>query len=481
MPIWIIFAAFACLALFALAFKRPKRSVTYLVLGAVVSLSYFFAVHSYLVAHRYSHLIAVDNKTVSSYQDRAPWVVAKNYASRDQGEDVGDRGNVKHVPVLPNATTIPAATAAQAKETGKGQATGKAQQDSRYTTLITGRSVIGDAGYISVRQFELPKSGPLDQAKSNSCPVPKQMGKRLGAWLPWRSLDREISLLAPFSHFDYNDAYGYCDANGKPVVVQPLYRYSGIWIVLKRFSGAAVYTPQGLQIMDPAQLEVAKIEGPTMPLNVVTTLRESLVASGSYADWWGQRAGYDTTSKDEEDTNTDNNAEFSLVTTKGKLNYVTPLSPRGSSQSIVANLVVEAQQHSRPRQGTARLETGVDLPATSSLENAIRSASVPADSEWSTRWAAGMKVYEIVPTQDGNWEASIGLGQEVNYRAVISPTGAVSVTREDPLPQGGGSVFPAEAGTSAPSHGVPTDLSALSKEQLAQLISRAAAELAARQ
>lgn len=53
------------------------------------------------------------------------------------------------------------------------------------------------------------------------------------------------------------------------------------------------------------------------------------------------------------------------------------------------------------------------------------------DNAWTTRWASGMSVYEVLPGKDGKWIASIGQGQAVSYRAEITPEGAVTVTNTE--------------------------------------------------
>lgn len=415
-------------------------------LGIVVASIYMFAVHNYLTDHEYSLRAKTSDSAVTSFNDRAPWVVANSYASRDQGDNVGNRGDVNHVPV-------------------------PGGESSRYTTLITGRGWAGLAGYDSVREFNLPKVGIIPQSAGTSCKTPEAMQKRWNVMWPTRSLARELAFKAPLAHWSDEDLYGYC-RDGKPVVVMPLWKYEGMWVATKVAAGAAIYDESGFRVLSPAELVKEGIEGPTYPSSLVSTEREALVAMGSLGDWYANRSGYELTDKDHEDANAANNNGFSLVGTDNKLYYVTPLTPRGSAQNIVALMVAPAQQ-SADGSGNYVIETSADLVATSTIENNIKSASVSGDGEWVARWASGMRVYEMIPNKNGNWVASIGLGQVVNYRAIISPDGTVSITRTD-----GGAPSTKPEDTVTVEGGKP--LSSMTKEELANLIKKATDELASR-
>lgn len=400
--------------------------------GVAAATIFGFAYQGYVVDHTYAQRIEV-TESVPDLTDRAPWVLADTYASRDQGDDVGDRGRVRHVPVAGSAT-------------------------SRYTTLITGRDAMGRVGYSSVRVYDLPKTGPIPQGAATSCEVPESMTKRWGAFWPTRSLNREMHLANPLLHFDESDLYAYCK-DGSPVVVMPLWRYEGWFVVTKVAAGVAVYDTEGFRILDNEH--VSEVEGPTFPQSLAARLRSSLPASGSWSDWISKRGGYDTSDKDSGDTNAGNTTEIGLVGTDKNFRYVTPLTPRGTSQNLTALLHVDA------RTGRAVVSTGLNLPATSSIENAIRSASVSGDPNWATRWSSGMRVYEMVPASGGHWVASIGLGQVVNYRADISPDGSVTVTNTDGTATGKPTV---EVNSGKP-------LSQMTEDELVALIEAAAKEL----
>lgn len=381
-----------------------KGTLTVAALAAlmfVVSTVYAVFVHGYLTNVAWSQDAQTVDTTVS-YEQRGPWVVAARFASRDQGDVVGDRGPVRHVP-------------------GPTSDTG-----SRYTTAIKARHAIGLDGYAAVQTMHMPLTGQINRDATTYCEVPDGMDRKLDAFWPQHNLSWAIYQARPNAHFDTSDAYSYCNEDG-PVIVVPLWAYDGWWTVTKVPAGAAVYTPAGLKVYTAADLAESDVEGPTYPMSVAERQREALRGMFSFTQYYSRTAGYDLTSKDFEDTNSGNSTEFILVDTDGQADYVTPLTPRGSSQSITALAVVPARQDGNGRL-PVEVNTAVDLPATSTIATNIREASISGDNSWTSRWAAGMKIYEILPGKDGSWVASIGQGQAVSYRATVSPGGLVEVT-----------------------------------------------------
>src|SRR5699024_6623617 len=234
---------------------------------------------------------------------------------------------------------------------------------------------------------------------------------------------------APLSHFNIDDSYGYCDGDD-PVVVVPLFKYEGFWALRKVPAGAAVYTADGLRILSGEELVEEGVEGPTYPRSVAITQRKAYNSGGGWGSWISDRYGYDLTDKDTEDANAGNTSEFTLIGDDGTMQYVTPLVPKGTSQSITAVSSVPAQQGVEGGNGLT-ITTSPDLGSTSTITTAIKESSVQVDNSWATRWASGMSVYEILPGKDGHWVASIGQGQAVSYRADIAPDGTVVVTNAD--------------------------------------------------
>lgn len=370
----------------------------------VLSVAYSFLVNPWLTDSAYSRDVQ-QIEVETDYAERAPWVVANNFASRDQDEVVGDRLGVHHVP----ATTA---------------------EGTRYTTLIKKRQWAGAAGYEAVQSMNMPLRGQVPPGATTFCDVPDDMDRRLGSIWPQHSLNWSISAQKPFAHWDRDDAYGYCDAEGNPVVVIPLWVYEGWFPATKVPGGAAVYTPEGVTVMSPQELVEAQIEGPTYPRSLAARQRDALRGMSTLSAYWNSTTGYETTNKDVESVNLDNDSEFTLVDNgSGQAMYVTPLVPRGSSESMVAVSVLPATQDAGQDGRTpVTVNTFTNLPSTSTLASNIRESSVKGDLQWTARWSAGMSIYEMVPAEDGHWTASIGQGQAVSYRADIAPDGQVTVT-----------------------------------------------------
>lgn len=442
---------------------RPRRAGAAALAGvvALAGAGYAFAAHPYVVAKTYT-VGTITEGSVTSFADRAPWIVANNYAQRDQGDVIGDREDVHYVP------------AAQDAQATAGDGTG--QGTSRYTVLVKERGVLGSGGYEAVQTLTMPTTGTIPASASSFCEVPEQMGRRLDTVWPWYSLGWTIHARAPFAHWDQGDIYGYCDGDS-PVVVVPLYRYDGFWNVTKVPNGAAVYTPEGLEVLSAGELVEANLAGPTYPRSIATVQREAINAGGSITQWWGSKYGYDLTDSDAEDANAGNPSEFTMVSAgDGAMSYVSPLTPRGSSQSITALSLVPAVQDGQGR-APLTVNAATDLPATSTLVTAIKESSVQGDNAWTTRWSAGMSVYEILPAKDGHWVASIGQGQAVSYRADISPEGQVTVVNAETGQSSGGAVESTESVTV--DGGKPLDQK--TEAELVELIQQAAAELEKRQ
>ena len=437
--------------------KFTRISYT-LFLLPVLALAYGFFVHPYLVASSYAKE-SVSTNEPTNYAERAPWLVANNYAERDQGDLIGDREDVHYVPLKPTNTTP-----AEAPE----------QNTSRYTVLVRERGMLGTGGYVAVQTLAMPTKGPIPASASSYCETPG-MSKRLESFWPWHSLAWSISAKAPFAHYEIQDAYGYCNEHNQALIVVPLFSYSGFWNVTKVPNGAALYSAEGLEILSAEQLVEREIEGPSYPRTLAKIQRESINAGAGITQWWGSKYGFDLTNEDSEDSNAANPSEFLLLDASEQLNqyYVTPLTPRGSSQSITAISEISASQSVSKQRNQVKINNSPDLPATSTLTTAIKESSVAGDNAWTTRWSAGMFVYEILPSQNGHFVASIGQGQAVSYRADIYPDGSVTVVNAE---TGQSSKFEptnSVAGTS--------DLSELSREELLQLIEEAVEELKKRE
>ena len=441
------------LAFAAFDTKPFVLSVVILVAGVALS-GYALAVHPYIVKSVYaSEMQEVDETT--DYNERAPWVVANAFSQRGQGDIRGDIRPVRYVPT------------ASVEEGDK----------SRYSAAVVERRIFR-AGYEAVQVMDMPYSGSAPSGAVQHCEVPDSMNKRLDSPWPWASLNWTLHRKTPFlAHFNSSDAYAYCDSDNSPVVVVPLVKYSGIWRVTMEPAGVFVYDKDGGRYLTADEASEEGIDGATYPMEVARKQREAMKAGGSLVQYYSSVYGYDTTEKDVEDANGTNSSEFILTKEDGSVSFVTPLVPRGTSQSIVAISDVPGRQ-----EGSGRLpitvNTSPDLQSsTSTIETKIRESSVKGDVEWTTRWASGMTVYEILPSRDGWWSASVGQGQAVSYRADISPEGDVTVHRTD------GDSADSSPDTSSESVTVSGDkpLSEMTEADLYNLIDQAVEELKSRE
>jgi hypothetical protein len=445
----VLVALGTVLLLYDISKSRMVGGIVFL-LGVAFTV-YALGFHSYNVKSVYASDMQEVDETVN-YNERSPWVVADNFARRGQGDINGDLTTVRFVP-NDNA---------------------ESEDVSRYSAAIKERKIF-NAGYAAVQTMDMPYSGAAESGAVSHCEVPDNMGKRLGSFWPWASLNWTLYRTAPlFSHFHTSDAYAYCDSEDKPTIVVPLYSYSGFWRVTKEPAGVFVYNPDGARYIEQSKVNGEGIEGTTYPMSLAKTQREAIKAGGTLRQYYSSVYGYDTTDKDVQDSNGSNPSEFILTKPNGGgVSFVTPLTPRGSSESIVAVADIPARQEGEGRSPVI-INTNPDLQAsTSTLDTKIRESSVRGDVEWATRWSAGMRVYEILPASDGHWTASVGQGQAVSYRADISPNGEVRVYRTDD-----------ESGSDTEVESVTVsgdkELKDMSDEELYSLIDSALEELKAR-
>lgn len=398
---------------------------------------------------------AQTNETASnSYVERAPQQVAIASAARNLQETVGTVGITKSV--------------ADEGEFGL------------WNTIVT-RPGIG-VGYESVQAVDVPLYGTVPSSNVALCTFDyEEANHRLAGALPQNNLARLIYQNTPLSvGFDGADMYGYC-AEDTPYVVVPLQQVHGFYAAEWTVYGVAQYNGSTgeLRILTDVE-DVADIPGPTYPMSMAERQRGAMKTDGSYDDWFFNRIGYETTAKDAEDPNGNNNSEFQLrKTDSADIAYVTPLTTRGESTTIVGTSEMDAKFTGQGRN---------DLIISRFPEDATRAANSTVVDDLMTTysnltdWATGLEVFEIVPASDGNWVASIGKSQSVLYRAEIHADGTFILTDAD------GNVIPdnTRGGDATPDSGTPVaipegaDLSEFSNEELNELGKQILDELAER-
>ena len=450
----IILVALVLLLTVAFVLEGALRGVAITALLAVVVLGGFTAVRfGYDVKTVYAAGTKVVTSEVPSFAERAPYDVAQASSTTNLGDTTGEVLGVKMV--------------ADAGDHGL------------WTALVLRRGFM--AGYEAVQSNDVPLYGAADAKTVTTCDFNIDTAEqRMGGFWPSESLDYLTFGAVPANvTFDSNDAYSYCDGK-TPKIIIPLKQIGGFWIPTWNNFGAAVYDGSTGKVS--VHTDTSKIPGPVYPMSLATTQREALVASGSFADYFFNRSGFEDTSGDVDDPNGANNSEFRLrFADRDGSAYITPLTPRGDSSSVVALALTDGST-SKPGTRNAltvhRYPKGESRSANSSLEQGIRSTY-----SFMPDWASGLKVFEIVPTADGDWMASIGQKQTVVYRAVISPTGdavlydesGTEVTRTT-----GASKDSADAEPAPETSAATSDLSKLTPAQLQELASAILAELTSR-
>lgn len=327
------------------------------------------------------------------FRERAPYDVAAATSKRTLGETTGDvTGKVRAIPA--------------AGETGQ------------YTTSVVRRGLF--QGYESTQTLTPPLYGTAGAEDVTFCEFDPRAKLRFGGVWPVNNIKTAIYHRTPLgTHANQDDAFAVC-ADGVPYIYAPLTRQEGFTFTKRVPAGVAIYNGQTGDLRIESQYEG---ELPVYPQSITTEQRKSTVASGSLADYWFKRVGWEDTGKDGNDPNGANRAEFGLSDVEGKRQfYVTPLNPRGSSSSIVALGVGEASKmqsgklneytvHSYPKGKTRQANSAVADSITGGVLQGYQ--------------AAGLTVFEVVPAEGGAWSATIGKKQSILYRATIAVDGTI--------------------------------------------------------
>lgn len=431
--------------------------------GAVALLTivltvFFWVKLPYDTNRQYVDDVKVSAAESPSFEERAPFDVAARSSSRN----------------LQNTTGTAQATKSLADQGETGQ----------WNTLVIRRGV--NVGYESVQSINTPLYGVVPASAVTLCTFNHDAQLRLDGILPHNNLARAIFWNTPMDvNFSGGDVYSYCDGKA-PYVVVPLKTLEGFYAPQWKAYGVAVYNGSTgeLSIITDSK-EIAKIPGPVYPISLATTQREAYVTSGTWWEYVIGTAGYETTAKDADDPNGSNNSEFALRGSSEKgVSYVTPLTPRGDSTTIVGLSTIEAdvvETGKRNPLNVYTLENSKTRQANSSVAD-----DIGTKYSWMPEFASTkIHIFEIVPGADGSWVASIGREQSVIYRAVIESDRSITLynSRGETVTQAnpGGTV--ADDGTVAPAPATssvgdldsmtPDELQALGNEILKKLAEKA--------
>ena len=380
------------------------------------------------------------------FEDRAPYDVAVAGSTANMGSTAGTAQETKSI--------------ADSGDTGL------------WNTLIV-RQGFG-VGYESAQTVTTPLYGTVDNDDVEFCKFDADKAPlRFGGALVQNNLSRVLDWTLPLDvTYDSNDAYSYCDGD-TPYVVIPLKQVHG-WY-------AAYETPYGVITMNGKTGEfrtitdtdeIAEIPGSTYPMSLAYTQREALKASGSLNDYLFGTVGYTLS------TYGGNGSEFQLVDSDTKkVDYVTPISPRGESEAVVGLTVVNAKSFKPGVLNT--IEVYLLDPDKPSKANSTKVQDLMNEYRNLLAFANGdVGIYEIIPGKDGSWVASIGSGQGTIYRAIFAADGIITLYNAngdevsktaingepdaEPSENGGGEEVPTDSNGNI-------DLSTLTPDQLREL------------
>lgn len=362
---------------------RPyKLATTCAVLAGILGLGAFIVwciANTYWRQAEYAATMHVTNDPVPTFTQRAPFQVAAAQARSTLGDNPGDLAD----------TTYLAA-------------------DDTYTSLVERRG--WTTGYSTALVQHVPLTG---QATGSTCDFAAAADSRIGGNFSG-NLGRRINEAQRGVSWAESDVYGYCaDDPGDPraripMVVVPLTEQDGLFVVTERPAGIALYNGKTDQVT--IRTDTAGIPGPVYPLSLAAAQREASGAIGSFADWWYDRVGWETS---DDDTNSSNNAEFNLADqhTKQPL-YVTPLTGRGSATAISAISTVYAQSSVDGSYATVT----VHKLAHPWVSPASISSRILKDYRDLPNWST-LKIMELAPVSGDHWAATIGDDNLVSLRA----------------------------------------------------------------
>lgn len=232
----------------------------------------------------------------------------------------------------------------------------------------------------------------------------------------WHNMQNRIRK-EDFTYFiEPDDVYGDC-VNGEAIIVVPLQKTSGPRLVSYP-AGVAVFDSSGeAKIYDNGEIP-ENIYGPSYPMSLAAKQRKALMTGYGFWAYMFSEFGYEST-EDELSPNLGNESEFNLVG-RGEyvddMFYVSPLTPKGTSQSIVGNSIVSSRMVSPNQYNTlyfVRYPSVLDGLQT--LSDNVMASHNEID------WASGLRPFEIVPGPDDTFVGYVGRGTIVRYLFTFYP------------------------------------------------------------
>lgn len=365
----------------------------------IVLFTFMFLLMSYLSQH---NLYAASNATQTNdaeslaYDERTPYDVAASTSGRNLGTTNGD--NLDKIAYIPALKT--------------------------WTTTVNKRGV--GVGYDKIQEMKLPLIGQAKASEVSFCSFSDNAKRSLSGNLWFSSLAVQIARqTSPSVTYDNDDSFAVCN-DGKPYVYVPLRTIRGGLFPYHVPAGVAVYDGSTGTLTIRKSVKIAG--HPVYPMSVASAQRDSLKASGNMWAWMMKSSGYEDTSGDVGDPNASNDGEFSLQAVNGRSQYVSPLTPRGTSSSIVAVSTLDSDG----------VNDGELAPITLHMfpEGKARIANTTVKQNiyagiLSGYKSANLSIFEIVPSAKGEWTATIGNSQTTIYRAIVTSSGTITLKDEN--------------------------------------------------
>ena len=214
----------------------------------------------------------------------------------------------------------------------------------------------------------------------------------------------------------YDSVYAYIDENGEPFLVIPMLELNvDAGYTTKRPAGVVIYDTNG-NTTYKASVDAGEVPGPVMPIEVAKDIRDSLNARFGFRSYLQPRRAPEAVEPVEPyGPNALNGTEYTLEREDGRIMYVTPLTPLGSSDNIVAYLEIEADTLSRGDIPTAtiyRLEN-TEAGPRAVFERVITLYDADID------FGVSSVLTEVTPSENGMFRATIIAGQLANYTLTV--------------------------------------------------------------
>lgn len=371
------------------AFRKrdgEQKKKTWIVFAAGAGLMFLLAIPAFILANYFydakvyeSVTVSAaegDKATLSEYNTRAPFVVAKAQTQ--------------------NNVTI----------NGEALDTTYIPEEDKFGAPVKRSGWLKGYGQIVWQQV-----GSTGQSSVDNCTFSDEANRRFGGWLG-TSITRPIVRENFGVMVEEEDSYAYCGEDGTPYLVMPLTEYEGFLIPTRVPAGVAIYNGTTGEYEYKDSVEAGEIPGPVYPISLSEDALNSTKAADGVWSWLMNSTGFAVPEGD-------NTSDFNLRRADGKGDdYVTPLIMNGRGAAITA---VGTTSSNSVTVGERNAYTVHMLPQARQGNSAVEE-KIKSDHR-NLEWATGMKMFEIVPTGPNAWSVTLGQNQSIMYRLELAVDG----------------------------------------------------------